>query len=82
MAGSGQFVVLDMQTSDGPEGPGAVSHVYGRRERKRPPALQSDYPPQNARMAFCSAPMLANPSAAAAALSPPSCKTSAETLRP
>jgi len=40
------------------------------------------YPPQNASMAFCSAPTLENPSAAAAALSPPNCLTSAATLWP
>jgi len=33
-------------------------------------------------MAFCSAPTLENPSAAAAALSPPNCLTSAATLWP
>jgi hypothetical protein len=40
------------------------------------------YPPQYARMASCSACTLANPRSAAAALSPPNCRASAETLWP
>jgi hypothetical protein len=40
------------------------------------------YPPQNARIAFCRAPTLGNPRAAAAALRPRNCRASAETLRP
>src|SRR6516162_5721392 len=40
------------------------------------------YPPQNARMAFCSALTLGNPRAAAAALRPRNCPCSAVTLWP
>jgi hypothetical protein len=40
------------------------------------------YPSQNARMASCSAPTLVNPRSAAAALRPPNCRASAETLLP
>ena len=81
MAGNGQFAVLDMPTSDGRKGRVRFRTSTAAGKEKQP-ALQSDYPLQNVRMAFCSVPTLANPSAAAAALSPPSCKTSAETLRP
>ena len=53
----------------------------------RPPPRPTEWPvnrysPQNATIAFCSALMLENPSAVAAALSPPYCRTTAATLWP
>ena len=81
MAGNSQFAVLDMPTSDGRRA-GLRFRTSTAAGKEKQPALQSDYPLQNVRMAFCSVPTLANPSAAAAPLSPPYCRTIAEVLWP
>ena len=58
-------------------GSGALTEATGL-----PLPAMNCYPPQNAKMAFCSAGTPGNPRAAAAALRPRNCRASAETLRP
>ena len=51
----------------------SASLCLGGRKGRGVTPQASAYPPQNARMAFCSAAALQNPNAAAALLSPPYC---------